>query len=402
MNVNKIFSKNLYHVIKKQNLTQRALSDYMKEYPNSKRVIGTLPYDWIKDIPKAEIPSMLASVDNAISAFAKMVSAIRTNENGFAVRGAKVRLKKFQRQLQNDLQKILNREDVSVEYSGSGSFKQCHKVSVGDFKYALSTFFRKDGVLQEEYSEYFNIYKQGKGYEPQNSFTLYKNGGHGRWAKPFIAKIAGEYDLDGFILSKYIDSSRKSKYVPSIFEMRHLKIRNDDFANRNLVNGVFVDVGGSFFNPEYINNKNLKNIWQGVARRFDETNSLISARKYRWMDEAIVEDITCGIDIFDKDYVLDFNYCYILSKKEKSVFKKIVENLTYANKMVKKAEKDGVKSELVNILNKDMQEEFPYTEELWYGLGEKYYSKAYAKVLGVSNKSSPKEFISSCYDMDSR
>ena len=391
MEINKICSKNLYHVVKKHNLMQRELCDYLNANPNSKRVIGTLPYDWIKDVPKSEIPLMVEKVDDVFSKFSEMISPIKTHDSISAIRGAKVRLKKFHRQLQTDLQQILKREDISVEYTGGGAFKHCHKLSVGKFKYALSTFLKHKpgGTI----SDYFNEYKQGRGYEPQNSFTLYKNGEHGRCAKPFLAKITRENDFDGFILAKFIDSTRKPKFIQGTFERMHSKIKNEDFAERNFIKGVFIDVGGSFLNPEYIKDKKLRNLWQGCARRFDETNSLFRNYQIKRLDSVIVEDFKKNRNIFDKNYINFLSYRFTLTKKTKKDLRKFITNLNYANKMRKKAEEEGIKGELVKILNEDLKKECPYKTEVWYGLEDKYYSKAFANVLGISNKLSPKELI---------
>ena len=224
MNVNSNYPKNFYHFIKKHNINQTELCDYFNTYPNTKRVIGSLPYDWIKYIPKNEIPQVLGNIAQSFSKFSEMISSIHTKNRLEAIRGAKVRMKKFQKQLQRELSVILKRNDISIEYENSGSFKHCHKLSIGDYKYALSTFIDNNGWLDEKYSSYFNEFNQGKGYEPQNCFTFYRNGEHGRWIKPFIAKIARENDSDDFILSKFVEPNRKAKFIQGIFERKHLKI----------------------------------------------------------------------------------------------------------------------------------------------------------------------------------
>lgn len=393
MNINANYPKNLYHYIKKHNLNQKELCDYLKAHPNTNRVIGSLPYDWIKSIPKNEIPQILEKIAQSFSDFSEMLSSIHTKDRFRAIRGAKVRMKKFQRQLQRELSETLKRDDISVEYVNSGSFKHCHKLSIGDYKYALSTFIENNSWLEKKYSNYYNEFKQGKGYEPQNCFTLYKNGEHGRWTKPFISKIASENDSDGFILSKFIDSTRKAKFIQGIFERKHLKIKNDDYGIRNLVQGIYCDTGGSSFNSEFIKNKDLRKLWQGLARRFDETNKIFQKYKYRSFDNIITKDIDNNINIFDKNYINQLSWRYILSKKDKIVLKTLIKNLEYTAKMRENAKAKGLKEELIKIFNKDLQKEFPYKNECWNGMEEKYYSKAFTKILGISNKLSPEDLV---------
>lgn len=387
MNINTHYPKNFYHFIKKHNLNQKNLCDYLNTYPNTNRVIGSLPYDWIKSVPKNEIPQMLENIAQSFSKFSEMLSQIHTKKNQFqAIRGAKVRMKKFQKQLTKELSEILKRNDISIEYENSGSFKHCHKLSVGDYKYALSTFISKGNEF-----DYFNELNQGKGYEPQNSFTIYKNGEHGRWVKPFIAKIARENDSDGFILSKFIDSTRKAKFFQGIFERKHLKIKNNDYGSRNLVQGICCDIGGCVFNSEFINDKELKKLWQELARKFDEINSMLP--KYTSFDNIISRDIDNNVNIFNEHYIDWISWKYIISKKNKVVFKTLIKNLEYASNISKNAEAKGLKEELIKIFNKDLQNEFPYKDECWYGLEDKYYSKAFTKILGISNKLDPKDVV---------
>ena len=393
MNIRINYPKNFYHYIKKHNLNQKELCEYLNAYPKTNRVIGSLPYDWIKSFPKNEIPQILENVAQSFSKFSQALTSIHTKDRFEAIRGAKVRMKKFQKQLQRELSEILRRDDVSVEYENSGSFKHCHKLSIGDYKYALSTFIDNDGWIDKNFSDYFNEYNQGKGYEPQNSFTLYKNGEHGRWIKPFIAKIARENDFDGFILSKFVEPTRKSKFLQGIFERKHLKIKNDDYGMRNLVRGMYCDTGGSAFNADFIENKELRKLWQGLARRFDETNAIFQKYKYRSLDNIVSKDIDNNVNIFDKNYLKNLSWRYVLSKKDKIVLKTLIKNLNYASNMKKEAEAKGLTKELITIFNKDLRQEFPYRDECWNGLEEKYYSKSFTKTLGISNKLEPKDLV---------
>lgn len=386
---NFINSKNLYHVVKKQSLNQNELSAYIITHPEFNRLIGALPYDWLQVAPNKNIKNLSENVAAAFSEFAQAISDIHTQKYFAAIRGAKLRFKNFQKILEQKLKDILQRRDISVNYAGSGAFKHCHKITVGNYDYALSTFINNENWLDEKYSNYFNDYFQGKGYEPQNIFTLYKKGEHGRWVKPFFSKVAGADDADGFMLTKFIDKSRKEKSSQGVFERKHLRVKNNDYARRNTINGVFIDAGSSIINDKYIENKELRSLWLDFARVFDRTNKLFENYKYIKLDNLVAKDISNNIDIFDKNYLKR----YLLSPAQKRIISIILMNLKTTLKLKNKAEKTGMLDSVRNIFNKDLQEEFPYLEELWGTQENKYYSKSFSKLLGISNKLDPKEIV---------
>lgn len=390
MNINShiINSKNLYHVVKKRSLNQQELNNYIITHPEFNRLIGTLPYDWLKIAPSKNIKLLSANIATSFSNFAKSISDIHTKRHFETIRGATLKFKKFQKILEQELKEILQRQDITINYTGSGAFKHCHKITVGDYDYALSTFINNEGWLNEKYSNYFNEYFQGKGYEPQNIFTLYKRGEHGRWAKPFFTKVAGINDADGFILSKFINKTRAIKPPQGTFERKHLRIHNNDYASRNTINGVYIDAGGSVINKNYIENKDLRNIWLNLARIFDKTNKIVENYKYKQLDNLIANDINNNIDIFDKNYPKK----YLLSTSQKRTMAIILKNLKSAKKLKDNAEEKDLLNALKKILNKDLQDEYPYSKEVWGDL-EKYYSKAFAKLIGISNKLPPKDVI---------
>ena len=383
--INFINSKNLYHVVKKRSLNQNELSAYLITHPEFNRLMGALPYDWLKAVQNNDIKSLSENVAAAFSKFAQNISDIHTKIGFEVIRGAKLRFKKFQNVLEQELKNLLQRQDISVGYTESGAYKHCHKITVGDYDYALSTFIENEN--------YFNNLVQGKGYEPQNIFTLYRNGEHGRWVKPFFSKVAGKSDTDGFILSKFIDNSRPKKSAQGTFERKHLKVKNNDYASRNTINGVYIDTGGSVLNENYIENKELRILWLELARVFDRLNGIFENYKYRRFDRLLVKDMNNGIDIFDKYYLER----YILSPSQKRLISAILKNLKSAMKLKNKAKDKNLLASVRDIFDRDLQGEFPYLEEIWGTQDGRYYSKSFTKLLGISNKL-PSEQIAIRYD----
>ena len=384
-----ISSKNLYHIVKKRSINQHELSSYIIAHPEFNRLIGSLPYDWLKcALPSKDIKFLSESIALFFAEFAKAISDIHTRRHLETIRGAVLKFKKFQKVLEQQLKDALQRQDISVNYVGSGSFKHCHRITVGNYDYALSTFINNEDWLNEKYSNYFNDYFQGKGYEPQNVFTLYKKGEHGRWAKPFFAKVAGKDDADGFILSKFIKKSGAKKSPQGIFERKRLKFINNDYASRNTINGVFVDAGACVINNDYIENKEVRYLCLELARTFDRANKIVENYNYRCIDSLIASDIKNNIDIFDKNY----SQRYLLSSSQKRAISVILKNLKTAQKFKNRAEQKGLSDSVISIFNKDLQEEFPYLKEVYGDFG-KYYSKSFSKLLGISNKPNPKDFV---------
>lgn len=384
-----INSKNLYHVVKKRSLNQHELNSYLKAHPEFNRVIGSLPYDWLKDLEqKSDIKQLRASVASAFSQFASDISDIHTRRYLEAIRGSKLKLKKFHKRLEQELKDILKRQDISVSYAGSGAFKHCHKISVGDYEYALSTFVNNKGFLNEKYSNYFNTYFQGKGYEPQNVFTMYKNGPHGRWVKPFFSKVSRVDDTDGFVFSTFINKTRTPKNLIGTLERKHLRVFcNDDNIN-NTINGVHIDVGACVINDKCLKKQTLRNQLLPIVRLFDSVNRIVDDYAYRSLDNLVAGDICNNIDIFHKNYLKK----YSLSHSQKKVMSNIIRHLKSLEKLKNNAEKKGLLESIKNVLNSDLQEEFPYEKDIRGDL-LKYYSKSFSKLLGVSNKPNARDVI---------
>ena len=380
---NFINSKNLYHVVKKKNINSFELNGYLTKHPEFNRLLGALPYDWIRVIPKNEIKKCTENVAAAFSEFAQAITDIYTRDPFTPVRGAKLRLKKPQKFLVQKLKEFLQRQDVSVDYIDSGAYKHCHKITVGDYSYALSTFINNNEsfFMSNKHCDYFNKYFQGKGYEPQNIFTFYKNGEQGRWVKPFISKVARVNDTDSFILSKFIEKSRPQKHFQGLFERKHLKIKNNDCAIRNIINGVCIDSGGCIPNNNYIEDTELRHYSVLLARGFDRANNIFENYKYRYLDKLVANDINNDVDIFHKDYLK----MYILSPAEKRVMLKILDCLKLTTKLLIKIEERGLYDSIMDILSNDLKEECPYIEEISYGL-KNYYSKSFSSFLGITNK----------------
>ncbi len=118
-----IKSNNLLHVFKHNYVSPAELSEFLKANPNVERRIGCLPSDWLKNINKNDIPRITELVNDifeksSLELYSKSIGANITKT----------------------LDKLLKRSDIKIECAGTGSFKQCHKLTVGDYSYALSFF----------------------------------------------------------------------------------------------------------------------------------------------------------------------------------------------------------------------------------------------------------------------
>ncbi len=284
-----IESKNLLHVFKHNYVTASELTEFLTANPNVEKRIGCLPPDWLKKIKKNDISKATQLVNDVFEKSAFKLSQDK-NDNLFC------------KNIRRSLKKILGRSDISIQYIASGSFKRCHKLTVGDYSYALSTFKQTNNKYR----------KHGIASEPQYIFTAYKRMSHGRVVKPFMAKVSAYNDYNGgYILSQFIGNENKKKqcsiknYFSKLFNHQEvqkekkmtnltpLEIKLQDFKFKdaefgmnfstrtvfNVINGVLIDVGGMEPNNFKLTNAEKKIALNVEKKVIAESNIINNARR---------------------------------------------------------------------------------------------------------------------------
>ena len=230
-------TQNIYHYCKRnfaeKNLLKIQLAD-------EKRRLGALPIDWLKYVGHENYARTTKEVDRLFQEFA-LLTEYKFNEK-----------KEFFQNYYQDfgfikkLSDILKRKDINIEYVDEGAYKHCHKITVGNFKYALLTF-KRDKYFKKQL-EYDTDKGCGALLEPCRIFNLYKEYSQGRVAKPFMTRFvnnpnAAEYD--GYMLIKFIDKNDSTRYKCDLpaFQKSYYKYKMTDFQPDNIINGVIVDIG---------------------------------------------------------------------------------------------------------------------------------------------------------------
>ncbi|MBO7673248.1 hypothetical protein J6S88_07575 [bacterium] len=261
------------------------------------RRLGRLPSDWLTNLKSDEYCSATKKVDNLFRTFAQKSSSTELET-----------LDGISAELVKGLKKVLRRDDISMEYVDNGYFKECSKLTIGDFKYALLTFFEKFGMQPGDERLF------GKYFEPQSIFFTYKKMPHGRMAKPFMSSFSTDYDEYGYMLNKFIDKNDKARAMTPLNPLR-AKYREysipDIERESNMINNIIIDAGGIVKNGAYIKDKDFRrNLFVFLDRIFSEyvrEDAIWTAHKYKDIDSAfrvekfLIDQMNNGTDIYKAD-----------------------------------------------------------------------------------------------------
>ena len=280
-------SKNFYHLAKRNVICSKKLQTFYKNHPDASRILGALPFDWLKNIKPEERASVTEAVCGCFVRFAKETKdydelVIPRRTKASIMRTKDIFQPKYN-VLKEQLSTILGRDDISIDYEGSGIFKTCAKLNVGDYSYALSTF--KDRGCGSHYRNY-NIFCHGRGMEPQHVFVNQKRSPHGTFVRPFMSHVCLGEEFDGFILSKYVNMRGSQKTFRGVFSTSRNFFLDVDSHNR--YNGVSFEAGGRFPNPAYIKDPKERFIWQQFAQIID--GNIADLAKKKLVTPLIVQD----------------------------------------------------------------------------------------------------------------
>lgn len=257
-------SKHVLHIAKKRIIESSEIERISTQFPEKISFIGSLPPDIIKTVPLRDRRNVTQQTDAAFSAFAESVAYIHV-DNRIHYSVNEEEFKRYFPQITSKLNSIFNRNDVSISYIGSGTYKHCFVLKFGNNEncYVLQTFQNVINIYDD--------YPHGVLFEPQNCFTVYKQYSHGRMAKPFLAHPSSKEILsNGYILAKYIDSNHEYKKQLGKFLQRRIRVSNTDILNStNTIRGITVDAGGFTNNHEHINESQIRYHWHELVQILD-------------------------------------------------------------------------------------------------------------------------------------
>ena len=276
------FPDNIYHYCKR-NWVDRDLLNI--SYSDESRRLGSLPYDWLKNQRSWKYARITRKIDKILRNFAVKGEA-PMNDNKF--------FENFYKDFKfvKKMSRILKRNDIKIEYIDEGAYKFCHKLTVGDFDYALLTFKRE--VYPGNQLEWDTLRGCGALVEPCRIFDLYKEYSHGRVAKPFMTRFVNNTkveEFDAYMLMKFIDkddTSRAKSTLPEL-QKKFNKYEMTDFNLGNIINGIIVDIGRIEKSDEYMNSsefrQNLFNILGKIERNHEENFNTIPEKGCKNIDE---------------------------------------------------------------------------------------------------------------------
>ena len=256
-------SKHVLHIAKKRIISSSEISQISNTHNDINAFIGSLPPEIVKEIPEKK--DITAQADFIFSVFSRSVAYVHVDSHVHYSLNTEY-FQSYFPQITSELNKLFNRDDISVSYIGSGTYKHCFVLSFGKGaknRYVLQTF--------QNVVNFDKDHAHGSVFEPQNCFTAYNKYSHGRIAKPFMSHPSNKEILSGaYILAKYIDSNHAYKKPIGKFLQRRTRVANTDILNtENTVRGITVDAGGFIENPEHITTPQIRYHWHELAQILD-------------------------------------------------------------------------------------------------------------------------------------
>ena len=387
-------ARNLLHWIKKECISTTTMNNFLLANHAIERRVGSLPFEWIKQIPKSERGNITEQIHRAFENFSIKTSEIRGFDIYDSFAGCAEDFAPEQKNLLEILKNLLRRKDLNIEYVGSGQLKNCSRITVGDKSYALSTF----RINCTKFNGYFEE-AQGRGHEPQMQFVTYKRGSHGRIARPFMGKVSSEQDNGGYILSKYIEESHQvKKYKSDLLRSREFTQNCDNAIGpmeeiHNTVNGISIEAGGIFGNNRYIRDPQVRQTWYNLANKLNSEAQLLSNGMYingKFIDMQKISDYLYnlkqqGIDLCMRDSRLILKE---LSQEEQKAAIKLIRILKKTRALKNELVQNGTYNKYQKLLNDDMRAVFPlkkHSKEYSNIIEETNYPQLIADELGINN-----------------
>lgn len=202
----------------------------LRKYPQTSRFMGSVPYSWMKNIKKQEISECTKQIFDLFSDFAKNVSCRRCEHQS-----------NYRKQMDESASKIENLigQKTKIEYLQDGTIGRTYKLSIGDEKFVIKTFFKNPVGLG-----YYT--RHGKGAEILSAVYAKHKAPKGQFADFYFGKFARKDDLDGFMVTKFIDyDSAKTSYISNrmLDDITEQPVKCGNLVNNNSVFDTVVDYG---------------------------------------------------------------------------------------------------------------------------------------------------------------
>ncbi len=190
------------------------LTDLLTAFPATPREVGSIPEDWLANLPETQRTKAIEDVYNVISVFQE------TSDT-----------KKFSEQMSAVLDK-----KVDVTELSSGTFGTGYRISVEDAKDLCIKIFPKH---LETRNKTPNMH--GQHVEVQNG--IFANKHSSDFVKMYFGRVAAHNHKDGFLVTQFLGNN----IIPVITgkSQSEYKVTSGDcFMGHNIINGKNIDFGG--------------------------------------------------------------------------------------------------------------------------------------------------------------
>ena len=390
-------SKKILHIAQNRIISSDEMLDILAD-KNINRRIGALPWNLIQNYDKSKIGDLTKRVDIAFTEFASKISTELRYFECQCLNEIWDATKAPLQKLETDLRSILNTDNISANYWASGAFKHCFQLRINDTPYAIQLFIPRVYSSNQKRRESVH----GALIEPQSVFAVAKLFSRGRVARPFMARVSDtEFFPSAYILMNFINDNTPVRPDRGHFLPRRDRIISDDLhreRSANTLRGLVVDVGGFYYNPNFIADKKLRNTWTGFAQILDE------------MDFYSSSSLTTQNELYkkykeDPEKFFDTNaWPEMIRNLDNCAKNSVKRTLRSLQKLRTKRDatiQSGQWDEIQNLLRQDFINLFPFTRFnddtvlprdsfVW----PFFYPKLVCEILGTSNIPPLQEFAS--------
>lgn len=299
---------------KKAALSAEFVKEEFIKRSSSNGIVGNLPSEWIKLIPKNEREVKIKGLYND---FKEIIIDLRKKGD----------IKKASEQMTDALKKaeiIQKHENLSLNYLKEGEHCKGYSLDgISDDKFMIRVFHDRDylGKFSKDHGNYIEIARAG---------FWQKNAGKNQFTKFHFGDVDSAYMLDGFI------GPKTPEYKGRIVHERIYGLINSDGFSTNIIKGYQVDFGGLEIDSYTLSqNKNARYVYKKLfnapkAERFHKFLKLYSVKKYQ-KNPDIKLGLAASIDLLpEKDRTRGF--LMLLDYADNSMRHELVDKLYWLPK----------------------------------------------------------------------
>lgn len=247
------------------------------KYCKVNRTLGSLPPEWLKNIPREQLSAKTKQISQIFEKFAENANTtpvIAAGRKGrtFVNQGIKQDTIECMNKLQEELSQALGHE-VKISFSGKGSYGSVFKIATADSALALKINHTTTNAASA---------RSQHGITKELASGLFANKTEKNYAKIYLGRIGTSGDKDAFMLSRFIEDEKSGKTLSAQSEMGKLNpLRHTDIdTNGNVISGKIVDTGGITL-AEEMKDKQQYKIYKMLLNTLTKNNGVSRAEQIK-------------------------------------------------------------------------------------------------------------------------